>query len=88
MSTWTLENAKNQLSEVVRRALAHQPQFVTRGGRDAVVMLAKEDYERLIAPQNLVDFMRNSPLAAAVVKGELSADAFERESDAGRDVDF
>jgi prevent-host-death family protein len=88
MTTWTLERAKNQLSEVVRRALAHQPQLVTRGGRDAVVVLAKDDYERLIAPQSLVEFMQNSPLAAAIAEGELSADVFEREPDFGRDVEF
>ena len=88
MTTWTLERAKNQLSEVVRRALAHQPQLVTRGGRDAVVVLAKDDYERLIAPQSLVEFMQNSPLAAAIAEGVLSADVFEREPDFGRDVEF
>lgn len=88
MTTWTLERAKNQLSEVVRRALAHEPQLVTRGGHAAVVVLAKADYERLIAPQSLVDFMQNSPLAEAIANGELSADDFEREPDIGRDIDF
>jgi prevent-host-death family protein len=33
VKTWTLEKAKNEFSEVVRRALAHQPQIVTRGRR-------------------------------------------------------
>lgn len=88
MTTWTLEKAKNQFSEVVRRALAHQPQLVTRGGRDSVVVLAKEDYERLVAPVNLVTLLRNSSLAAAVASGELPADAFERERDLGRDVEL
>ena len=86
MTNWTLEKAKNQFSEVVRRALAHQPQLVTRGGRDAVVVLAKEDYERLVAPAGLVAMLRNSPLAAALASGELPADAFERDRDPGRDV--
>jgi prevent-host-death family protein len=88
MTTWTLERAKNQLSEVVRRALAHEPQLVTRGRHDAVVVLAKEDYESLIAPQGLVEFMQSSPLAAAIAAGELSPDAFAREPDFGRDVDL
>ncbi len=88
MTTWTLERAKNQLSEVVRRALAHEPQFVTRGGHDAVVVLAKEDYERLVAPSGILDFLRNSPLAAAMAAGELPEDAFERRRDLPRDVDF
>lgn len=88
MTPWTLEKAKNQLSEVVRRALAHEPQLVTRGRHDAVVVLAKEDYERLVAPSGIVDFLRNSPAAAAVAAGELPEDAFERRRDLPRDVDL
>ena len=88
MTTWTLEKAKNQLSEVVRRALAHEPQLVTRGRHDAVVVLAKEDYERLVAPSGIVEFLRNSPAAAAVAAGELPEDAFERRRDLPRDVDL
>ena len=88
MGAWTLEKAKNQLSEVVRRALAHKPQVVTRGGRDAVVVIAREDYERLIAPRSLVEFLRASPLAAAVADQSLPPDAFERPRDLGRDTDF
>jgi prevent-host-death family protein len=87
MATWTLEKAKNQLSEVVRRALGHEPQVVTRGRHDAVVVIAREDYERLIAPMNLVDFMRASPLAAAQAGNELAPDAFDRSRDMGRDID-
>ena len=88
MTTWTLEKAKNQLSEVVRRALAHEPQLVTRGRHDAVVVLAKEDYERLVAPSGIVDFLRNSPAAAAVAAGDLPEDAFERRRDLPRDIDL
>ena len=88
MTTWTLERAKNQLSEVVRRALAHEPQLVTRGRHDAVVVLAREDYERLVAPDDLLDFLRNSPAAAAMAARELPEDAFERRGDLPREVDL
>lgn len=88
MTTWTLEKPRNQLSEVVRRALAHEPQLVTRGRHDAVVVLAKEDYERLVAPSGIVDFLRNSPAAAAVAAGELPENAFERRRDLPLDVDL
>ena len=87
MTTWTLEKAKNQFSELVRRALAHEPQLVTRGGQDAVVVVAKADYERLVAPKSLVDFLRSSPAAKAVAAGELADDAFERHPDLPRHVD-
>jgi prevent-host-death family protein len=88
MSAWSLEKAKNQFSEVVRRALAHQPQVVTRGGRDAVVVVALEDYERLATPGNLVDFLRRSPLAAAIDANELPPDAFDRARDLPRHLDL
>lgn len=44
---WTLAEAKNRFSEVVKRALSEGPQRVRRRGNDAVVVLAQEDYERL-----------------------------------------
>jgi prevent-host-death family protein len=85
---WTLENAKNKLSEVVRRALDHEPQLVTRGGRDAVVVIAKEDYERLIAPTDFIAFLRCSPIARAIADGSLPEDAFDRRPDLPRHVDL
>lgn len=91
MRTWTLEKAKNGFSEVVRRALAHHPQLVTRGrhGEDAVVVIARDDYERLLAPRNLVDFLRDSPLAEAVAAGDFGhvEDPFARTRDMGRRID-
>jgi prevent-host-death family protein len=83
--TWKLEDAKNRFSEVVRLALAHEPQWVTRNGRDAVVVLSADDYERLVAPKNLAEFMRESPLAEVLAEEELD---LERPRDLGRDVAF
>jgi antitoxin Phd len=88
MTTWTLARAKHHLSEIVRRALAHEPQLVTREGQEAVVVVAKEDYERLVAPDNLLDFLRNSPLAEAVRAGEIPEDAFDRRRDLARDIEL
>ena len=73
MRAWKLEDAKNRFSEVVRLALAEGPQRVTRGGRDAVVVISAQEYERLISPPvNLVEFVQRSPLAAAFAEGELT----------------
>jgi antitoxin Phd len=44
--TWRLADAKNRFSEVVNRALTEGPQLVLRR-RDAVVVLARREYERL-----------------------------------------
>jgi prevent-host-death family protein len=94
MTQWTLEKAKNGFSEVVRRALAHEPQVVTRGARaeDAVVVIARSDYERMIAPRPLTEYLANSPLAKAVSEGIFGygerGDLFARDRDPGRDIDL
>jgi prevent-host-death family protein len=90
---WTLEKAKNSLSEVVRRALDHEPQVVVRGKRaeDAVVVVSRRDYEQLVAPRSLVEFFRASPLAEAVAAGAFGTvadDPFARTRDVGRDLSF
>jgi prevent-host-death family protein len=43
---WRLADAKNRFSEVVNRALTGDPQVVMRR-RDAVVVVAQRDYEKL-----------------------------------------
>lgn len=83
MTSWKLEEAKNRFSEVVRRALAHEPQLVTRHGKDAVVVLSVDDYERLTGSRDLLEFLRQSPFADAVNSGELD---LERARDLDRDV--
>ena len=85
MNSWKLEDAKNRFSEVVREALANGPQRVTRNGRDAVVVVSAEEYERLSAPGDLVEFLRTSPLADALAEGDL---VFERDRDPGRNIDL
>ena len=82
MPTWKLEDAKNQFSRVVREAMTGKPQRVTRGGRDAVVIISAEEYARLTRPQvDLVGFLRDSPLA------EVDLD-LERSPDLGRDLEL
>lgn len=61
--TWKLQDAKARFSELVRQARAQGPQRVTVHGRDAVVVLSAEDYDRLATPRpGLVDLMQASPL--------------------------
>lgn len=92
MTKWTLEKAKNGFSEVVRRALAHEPQLVTRGGREgeSVVVLSQVDYEQLLSPCGMVEFFAASPLAKAIADGAFgdpaTVDPFARSRDVGRAV--
>jgi antitoxin Phd len=82
MPTWKLEDAKNQFSRVVREAMTGKPQRVTRGGRDAVVIVSAEEYDRLTRPKvDLVDFLRESPLA------EVELD-LTRSRDLGRELEL
>ena len=46
---WTLQDAKNRFSAVVKAALAGQPQAVSRRGKPAVVVLSAEEYARMLA---------------------------------------
>ena len=48
---WSLAEAKNQLSEVVRRAGQQGPQTISVRGEDAAVVLSKADYDLLRDPQ-------------------------------------
>lgn len=64
--TWALQDAKNHFSEVVDRAMEDGPQTVTRHGREAVVVVAANEFRKMTQPAgSLVDFMRRSPLYGA-----------------------
>jgi antitoxin Phd len=45
-STWSVQDAKNRFSAVVEAA-RRAPQFVTRHGKPAVVVVAADEYARL-----------------------------------------
>ena len=62
--TWQLQEAKAQLSKVVRCAGHEGPQAITVRDNEEAVVLSRADYERLRTPKpSLVSFLRNSPLA-------------------------
>jgi prevent-host-death family protein len=44
---WHLQDAKNNLSKVVQRALSEGPQTITLRGKPAVIVIAADEYERL-----------------------------------------
>ena len=84
-ATWQVQTAKARFSELFRRARTEGPQLITRQGKEGVVMIADEQYERLIGtanqPKSLLQFFRESPLVGM----ELN---FERERDEGRDIEL
>jgi prevent-host-death family protein len=80
--SWSLAEAKARLSEVVDRAVNEGPQTITRRGRDAVVVVSAEEWERKTRRKgNLFEFLQNSPLRDAGIE-------FERAQDGPREIDL
>src|SRR5271157_4646570 len=63
---WQLQTAKAKFSEVFRLARTEGPQRITRQGKEGVVMISDEQYDRLTVkshqPKSIVRFFRESPL--------------------------
>jgi prevent-host-death family protein len=53
-NTWQLYSAKNQLSRIVELT-ARAPQTITVRGKNAAVLIAYEDYQKLIKPKRSID---------------------------------
>lgn len=59
---WPLQDAKNQFSKVVQKALSEGPQEVSLRGRRAVVVVSAEDYDAMrSARPSLVDALLAGP---------------------------
>lgn len=82
---WQIQTAKARFSEVFRKARSEGPQRITRQGKEGVVMIAEEQFEKLAGrshqPKSLVQFFRQSPLVGVDLH-------LERDRDPGRDIDL
>ena len=79
---WQLQEAKNRLSELVRKAREEGPQTITVHGADAAVVISAEQYAKLARRKGtLLDFFRKSPLVG------LEIDLI-RSQDSGRPVEM
>ena len=76
---WKLEDAKTHFSEVVRRARSEGPQHVSLRGKEAVVVIATEELDRLSACAPAL------PLVAYLQSLHVDGLDLVREADAGRD---
>lgn len=54
--TWTLAQAKDQLSEVVRRAVDQGPQTISVRGKETAVVMSKAEFEVRNPPASEADF--------------------------------
>jgi prevent-host-death family protein len=67
--TWTVAEAKAKFSEVIDQAQAQGPQAITRNGRQAVVVVSAQEWERKTRRTgNLAEFFAVSPLRGAKLK--------------------
>lgn len=81
-TTWTLQDAKNRLGEVVERALHHGPQTITRRGKETAVLISADMFRAWSGQrETLVDFLRRSPLHGVNLD-------LKRPRDMGCDVDL
>ena len=63
-NVWQLQEAKNKFSNLVDRAQNEGPQLVTKHGKESVVVLSVEDYQKITKPKsNLLNFLQSSPLS-------------------------
>ena len=63
---WRLQDAKARFSEVVREAQQRGPQRVTLHGKDAVVIVGADEFDRLQHPvtgRDIINALAGSPLA-------------------------
>ena len=81
-AAWALQDAKNRFSEMVELAMQQGPQWVTRRGEEAVVVVAAKDFRRMRrSTGSLTDFFQQSPLRGVELK-------LERSKDRGRKVEL
>lgn len=63
-NVWQLQEAKNKFSNLVDKARHDGPQVVTKHGKESVVIIAIEDYQKLNKPtSDLISFFNKSPLS-------------------------
>lgn len=81
-TSWKLQDAEANFSEVIENALKSGPQYVTRSGKDAVVVVSASEYEKIKSKKaTLKEFLLNCP--------KMEDDfEFERQKDYPRDMDF
>ena len=81
---WQLQTAKARFSELFRKTREEGPQWVTRQGKESVVVISSEEFERLRKrnrAKDLVQFFAESPLVGLEIK-------VERRIDPERNVDL
>jgi prevent-host-death family protein len=79
---WQLQTAKNKFSEVVKLALAGEPQLVKKHGKSAVYVVSAENFENLTCTHGkLKNLLLNCPHKDVRLEVERPSTDFGREVD-------
>jgi prevent-host-death family protein len=79
---WQLQDAKNKFSKLVEKAQSEGPQFVTKHGKESVVVISMEEYQKMVKPKsNLYQFIQASPLSETSI-------IIERDKSTARNIEL
>lgn len=80
---WQLQEAKNNLSQLIKQAAAGDAQVVTVHGHPTAVVVSAAEYARLTR-------RRGGKLSSALLNPDIAGEdlEFSRSRDTGRDVDL
>ncbi len=74
-NTWQLQEAKAKFSKVVKEAIQHGPQIITKRGVETAILISIKDYKKINKKKtSLSQFFRNSPLKDVDLHLEHSKD--------------
>ncbi len=81
-SKWQLQDAKSNLSQLIKRAATGDAQTVTVHGKPTAVVVSAEEYARLTH--------RRGKLSTALLRPDLAGEDldFSRSRDTGRDIEL
>jgi antitoxin Phd len=80
---WQLQEAKNNLSQLIKQAASGEAQVVTVHGRPTAVVVSTEEYARLSR-------RRSGKLSTALLRPDIAGEDldFSRDRDTGRNVEL
>lgn len=80
MRTWPLQEARNHLRDVIDSALDKGPQRITRHGKQAVVVVAEDEWNRHVGSRrSFGDLLADSPLTSEDRPPRRAASAIRRD---------
>lgn len=85
---WSLFDAKTRFSEVVERARHDGPQFVTKRGQPAVVILSTEDFAAMQPLQQARKSFKDVLVGGPTLDEDIVDLINARPKDFGREIDL